>query len=242
MNTRHIFLVLSILLAFFSLVTASVIQEEEERQGITSFFGTLRQLFNNFFRRRPRPTPGVPEGTAPGPTAVPAAYPTPGAVGPQAAAAAIVPPGAYPVTNNPATAPGPVSFFSVSSIPHGNYDLSPAGGLSGLIDQTAQQAEQQLVQLIGSFPDPQFPPAPVQQTIQQHLQNLQEHGNAAIAYNQLTNAAGSLYLPTTVVATAYVTQTVTVTRDNRFCRFFQRNTCNPGYKTITHTLFPQFNK
>lgn len=100
-----------------------------------------------------------------------------------------------------------ISFFSVPN--NGPTFLS-----LGSNDQNVDQSQQQLVQaqLIGS--QPERPPTP------------QVHQQLQAAYDTI---------PTTVIGTAYVTKTVTVTRENRFCRFFNRNSCNSAFNVVRFT-------
>ena len=102
-----------------------------------------------------------------------------------------------------------VSFFSVPN--NGPTFLS-----LGTNDQNVDQSQQQLVQaqLIGS--QPERPPSP------------QVHQQLLAAYDSI---------PTTVLGTAYVTKTVTITRENRFCRFFNRNSCNSAFNVVRFTNF-----
>jgi len=77
-------------------------------------------------------------------------------------------------------------------------------------------------------------------SVSQILQQLQQLQQQLVDGNKVASVP-SVILPTTKITTMYITETVVVLKDHRYCKYYPRNTCNPTLNIIAPTRIPVIN-
>ena len=259
-------LVVFVLCAVTTSISVGKNVTEEKQGSVTSsqfgIFSTLRKVIGNIFRRpsppqqptsdlappsAPPPSPSSPSEINPGsisffPVPVENYYESPAATNDQNVEPTVQLPAQHPIVQQQVDSEQTVDpLEQVEQPPQTQLTDSKPASHSTLLDLltsqiqkpslfTHSQVAQQSVQAAHLINSDQ------QLSVSQILQQLQ-----LLVDDNKVASIPSVILPTTKITTVYITETVVVLKDHRYCKYYPRNTCNPSLNIIAPTKIPVLN-